>query len=257
MKTLLSLGYYPYRYSKSSHPKGRLYLEWTYYPKNSYSGFTIVSLLKLNPDENTNILASSTYEEDEETYFLATKIYRSFPRCETENLFNFQYFLDGTTFETVLNFLKELLPYRTPELNKRLEKIIHIDARKLTSDIIHEIVKDLSQEGQLIALEDIIHGLENFDEANKTVDIRILSDSKESKSRLSEILSTIFEKFINLFKNPLVKAANQGDATVQYHLGGLYYRQGDVKQAEYWWKKAANQEQVDAQNDLNIIESWK
>ena len=203
--------------------------------------------------------------------YLATKIYQSFPRCKTENLFNFQYFFDGTTFETVLNFLKELLPFHTPELSKRLEKIIHIDARELTSDIIHKIVKNLSQEAQLIALEDIIHGLEDLD---KTVDIRIFSDGivrnfirsetityriktlykkiisgadyKESESRFSEILSTIFEKFMNLFKNPSTvqwkKAANQGDTTAQYHLGALYYRKGDVKQAEYWWKKAANQE---------------
>ena len=137
MKALVDLGYHPYRYSKSSRPKEGLYLRWTYYPDDS--GGSSVDLLKLNPDENTIILASVSTSVN----YLATKIYQSFPRCNAEHLVN--YFVDGNTFEIVLNLLNELLSYNNPNLIKRLEKIINVDARELTYNRIYEIVKDLSR----------------------------------------------------------------------------------------------------------------
>ena len=75
--------------------------------------------------------------------YLATKIYQSFPRCKAEHLVN--YFVDGDTFEIVLNLLNELLSYNDLNLIKRLEKIINVDVVELTYNRIYEIIKDLSR----------------------------------------------------------------------------------------------------------------
>jgi|GEM_PF-6043788 len=55
------------------------------------------------------------------------------------------------------------------------------------------------------------------------------------------------------------KAAEQGDAKAQNHLGMMYYTgmgmTQDYKQAEFWFRKAATQGDATAQNNLYIMQT--
>ena len=55
----------------------------------------------------------------------------------------------------------------------------------------------------------------------------------------------------------LIAAAEKGDAKAQFHLGECYYKGDgvgqDYKQAVYWWRKAADQGDEDAKNNLRRL----
>lgn len=46
------------------------------------------------------------------------------------------------------------------------------------------------------------------------------------------------------------RAAEQGDADAQYHLGMFYNLQNDYIKCKYWYKKSADQGNIDAQITL-------
>ena len=153
MSALMDLGYHPYIHSESFLPKEGLYLDWNYYPSIYPS---------IGP--GLHVVNLLKLNPDENTFILSSastcfdldvgkKIFQSFPRCN---------------------------------------KIIHINIRELTNNKICEIIKDLSREGQLLALKDIRHGFKNWDVENwdEVLGIRILVDGKMSR------FST-FKNFLN------------------------------------------------------------
>lgn len=53
--------------------------------------------------------------------------------------------------------------------------------------------------------------------------------------------------------NEIIKFITQGDPKLQYHVAGWCYANGEPVQAEYWYKRAAEQGWAEAQDDLGIM----
>ena len=155
----------------------------------NYLGISLAQLLEMNPlrvQERWEALLLRT-DSEKIPVWVQEELRKWEAHCDldTEKNHNF----DNLDLPREILTTKE--KRQTTNFQDGIKKVIHVDTRELTPNRINEITKDLSPEGRLVALEDIINGLENGDEV---IEIRTFNDPSGDQGQISIVGGTLVSK---------------------------------------------------------------